>query len=130
MSQRFSNLFFELGMSVEDTSEFLSLMGVTAMDVRDNDKLLKLRTIAEFVKDIPNKGRFFTRITKAEKVDMIDFMYEYCTLRLTHEGALRNLKETEEMLARSPEDTELAMKWEELQRNIADINETLDVYER
>jgi len=130
MSQRFSNIFEELGMTVEDTAEFLQMMGVNATSVRDVDKMQKLKTIASFVKDIPNKARFFTRITKAEKVDMIDFMYEYCSLRLDMERNQKEMEEVATLLEISPDDEVLRERSEVLAAELGDINQTLDVYER
>lgn len=129
MSQNFKDLFFELGLSTEDTAEMLAALGVTPLDARKPDRILKLRTIAQFVKDMPNKHRFFSRL-REPGIDLMDKAYEYCCLRLDFERVTKGLEETDSLLIDSPDDEVLRERKESLEGEYGEITKSLDYYER
>jgi len=129
MQKNYNTTFSGINLSMVEVAELMEIMNVSHTELLNNKKFDRFKVIADFVKDIPNKRRFFTRITKAQKVDMIDFMYEYCLLRLDLESATQKNAENEALLMRSPEDELLLAEKQNLQNELADISSTIDVYE-
>jgi len=123
--------FSELNIPITVVSEVMNHLGISSTELNDPKKFDKFKYIAEFVKDIPNKDRFFTRLSKAGQinVDKMNFFYEYCLARSSYENALKAKMFMEEQWMKSGDD-EIRSDIDALDVEIRDIESTINVYEQ
>jgi hypothetical protein len=122
--------FSELNIPITIVAEIMNHLGVSSTELNDPRKFEKFKYIADFVKDIPNMDRFFTRLNKAGQinVDKMNFFYEYCNHRTVLENTLKQKAFIEEQWIKTGDE----MLFEELQAfgpEIEEIHSTIDAYE-
>lgn len=122
--------FSELNIPITVVSEVMNYLGVSSTELNDPKKFAKFKYIAEFVKDIPNKDRFFTRLSKAGQinVDKMTFFYEYCNARSNYENVLKAKQFLEEQWIKSG-DEQLRFELDNLETEIREIESNIEVYE-
>lgn len=122
--------FSELNIPITVVSEVMNYLGVSSTELNDPKKFAKFKYIADFVKDIPNKDRFFTRLSKAGQinVDKMNFFYEYCQARESYERAMQGKQFLEEQYLKSG-DEELKFELDNLEVEIRDIESNIQIYE-
>lgn len=122
--------FSELNIPITVVSEVMNYLGVSSTELNDPRKFEKFKYIAEFVKDIPNKDRFFSRLSKAGQinVDKMNFFYEYCNTRSNYENAMKGKQFLEEQYLKSG-DEQLKFELDSLDVEIREIEANIEVYE-
>lgn len=129
MNKNSSNIFDDIGLSILDVSDLMEIMNISHTELTNVEKLQKFKYIAQFVKDIPNKDRFFTRIPLKYGEDKVDFFYNYCRLRTEYEEFLRRKEENDSLLFKSPDDEILREQQEIIDSEIRDLESTIQSYE-
>lgn len=121
---------FDLNLPIQDVAEIMNYLNVSSTELKDPKKFDKFKFVAEFVKDIPNKGRFFSRLSKAGQlnVDKLAFFYEYCNERMNLERTTSSKKFLEEQYLKSG-DEELKANIDLLDLEIKDIESVIETYE-
>ena len=122
--------FLELNLPITLVAEVMNHLGLSSTELNDPRKFEKFKYIAEFVKDMPNVDRFFTRLSKAGQVnvDKTNFFFEYCKTRSGYEEALKTKAFLEENWVKTG-DEEIKFQLDQLDVEIRDIESNIDVYE-
>jgi hypothetical protein len=125
------NELSNINLPITEVAEIMGHLNVSSTELKNPHRFQKFKFIAEFIKDIPNKDRFFTRLSKAGQanIDKMDFFYEYCNHRLNLEQAVMQKSLIEEQWTKTGDE----LYFEELQgidRDINDIQSTIDTYEK
>jgi hypothetical protein len=124
------NELSNINLPITEIAEIMGHLNVSTTELKNPNRFQKFKFIAEFIKDIPNKDRFFTRLAKSGQtnVDKMDFFYEYCNHRLVLENTLKQKAFIEEQWIKTGDE----MLFEELQEigeEVNDIQLTIDTYE-
>ena len=124
------NELSNINLPITEITEIMGHLNVSPTELKNPNRFQKFKFIAEFIKDIPNKDRFFTRLAKAGQtnIDKMDFFYEYCNHRLVLENTLKQKAFIEEQWIKTGDE----MLFEELQEigeEVNDIQSTIDTYE-
>lgn len=122
--------FSELNIPITTVAEVMNYLGVSSTELNDPKKFDKFKYIAEFIKDIPNKDRFFSRLSKAGQinVDKMNFFYEYCNARSTYENAIKGKQFLEEQYLKTG-DEQIKFELDAMETEIRDIEANIEVYE-
>jgi hypothetical protein len=124
------NELSNINLPITDVASIMQHLNVSATELKNPKRFERFKFIAEFIKDIPNKDRFFTRLSKAGQstIDKVDFFYEYCNHRLQLENAVKQKSFIEEQWIKTGDE----IFFEDLQKfdaEIGDIQQTIDTYE-
>jgi len=124
------NELSNINLPITEIAEMMGHLNISSTELKNPARFQKFKFIAEFIKDIPNKDRFFTRLAKSGQIniDKVDFFYEYCNHRQVLENTLKQKAFIEEQWIKTGDE----MLFEELQEmgtEINDIQSTIDTYE-
>lgn len=91
--------FEDLGVDAITGTEIMSYAGVSPDEIQDPVRFERLRDIIDYVKKLPDRRYFVSKVTAGRDGERLDHLWGYVELHKQRESKLSEIKKLEEEIS-------------------------------